>query len=135
MSKFFKNYTRWCKFLGRKSNIRWGQSICYSAFAFHFILIMYILHFNVHICRLPKVKRDAQQYKLLYIGLYLLIWGEAANLRFMPECLCYIFHNVRCTSSCSSACVCHIITTSCFGAVSFCMIVHLTCLIGINGRE
>jgi hypothetical protein len=24
--------------------------------------------------------------------MYLLIWGEAANLRFMPECLCYIFH-------------------------------------------
>lgn len=30
--------------------------------------------------------------KLAYPCLYLLIWGEAANLRFMPECLCYIFH-------------------------------------------
>jgi callose synthase len=40
------------------------------------------------------VKQEGQQYKLLYIGLYLLIWGEAANLRFMPECLCYIFHHV-----------------------------------------
>ncbi|XP_057431281.1 callose synthase 5-like [Lotus japonicus] len=28
------------------------------------------------------------------MGLYLLIWGEASNLRFMPECLCYIFHNM-----------------------------------------
>lgn len=28
------------------------------------------------------------------MGLYLLIWGEASNVRFMPECLCYIFHNV-----------------------------------------
>ncbi|KAF8031616.1 hypothetical protein BT93_D0741 [Corymbia citriodora subsp. variegata] len=65
MKKFFKNYTNWCKFLGKKSNIR-----------------------------LPKAKQDAQQYKLLYIGLYLLIWGEAANLRFMPECLCYIFHHM-----------------------------------------
>ncbi|OWM88549.1 hypothetical protein CDL15_Pgr002316 [Punica granatum] len=37
---------------------------------------------------------EAQQYKLLYLGLYLLIWGEAANLRFMPECLCYIFHHM-----------------------------------------
>lgn len=35
-----------------------------------------------------------QQRKLLYMGLYLLIWGEAANLRFMPECLCYIYHHV-----------------------------------------
>ena len=45
-------------------------------------------------CSLPFVKQEAQQYKILYIGLYLLIWGEAANLRFMPECLCYIFHHV-----------------------------------------
>ncbi|KAL6975553.1 hypothetical protein U1Q18_024347 [Sarracenia purpurea var. burkii] len=65
MKKFFKNYTNWCKFLRRKSNIR-----------------------------LPCLKQEAQQYKLLYLGLYLLIWGEAANLRFMPECLCYIFHHM-----------------------------------------
>ncbi|RVW84865.1 putative callose synthase 8 [Vitis vinifera] len=70
MKKFFKNYTNWCKFLGRKRNIR-----------------------------LPYVKQDAQQYKILYIGLYLLIWGEAANLRFMPECLCYIFHHVSVLSN------------------------------------
>ncbi|CAH1454599.1 unnamed protein product [Lactuca virosa] len=37
---------------------------------------------------------DRQQLYLLYIGLYLLIWGEASNVRFMPECLCYIFHNM-----------------------------------------
>ncbi|KAK4804696.1 hypothetical protein SAY86_004513 [Trapa natans] len=42
--------------------------------------------------RLPK--DEGQQYKLLYLGLHLLIWGEAANLRFMPECLCYIFHHM-----------------------------------------
>ncbi|PHT43719.1 putative callose synthase 8 [Capsicum baccatum] len=65
MKTFFKNYTDWCKFLGRKSNIR-----------------------------VPYLKQEAQQYKLLYIALYLLIWGEAANLRFMPECLCYMFHHV-----------------------------------------
>ncbi|XP_075498077.1 putative callose synthase 8 isoform X2 [Primulina tabacum] len=65
MNKFFKNYTEWCKFLNRKSNI-W----------------------------LPYLKQDSQQHKLLYIALYLLIWGEAANLRFMPECLCYIFHHM-----------------------------------------
>lgn len=52
------------------------------------------LRFIVGLCRLPYVKQEAQQYKLLYLGLYLLIWGEAANLRFMPECLCYIFHHV-----------------------------------------
>ncbi|KAL8153238.1 hypothetical protein V2J09_010998 [Rumex salicifolius] len=65
MRKLFKNYTSWCKFLGRKSNIR-----------------------------LPYSKQDAQQHKILYIGVYLLIWGEAANLRLMPECLCYIYHHM-----------------------------------------
>ncbi|BBH04333.1 glucan synthase-like 10 [Prunus dulcis] len=32
--------------------------------------------------------------KLLYISLYFLVWGEAANVRFLPECLCYIFHHM-----------------------------------------
>ncbi|KAM0939500.1 putative 1,3-beta-glucan synthase [Dioscorea sansibarensis] len=63
MIKLFNNYMNWCNFLGRTINI-W----------------------------LPSIKQQVQQYKLLYIGLYLLIWGEAANLRLMPECLCYIFH-------------------------------------------
>jgi hypothetical protein len=48
-------------------------------------------------CRLPTIQQEVQQRKLLYMGLYLLIWGEAANLRFMPECLCYIYHHVRST--------------------------------------
>ncbi|KAL8242615.1 hypothetical protein R6Q59_012917 [Mikania micrantha] len=65
MKKFFKNYTEWCKFLEKKNSIR-----------------------------LPFLDPEAQQYKILYIGLYLLIWGEAANLRFMPECLAYIFHHM-----------------------------------------
>ncbi|EHA8590235.1 callose synthase 5 [Cocos nucifera] len=65
MLKIFKNYLNWCKFLGRESNI-W----------------------------LPSVKQEVQQYKILYIALYLLIWGEASNLRLMPECLCYIFHHM-----------------------------------------
>uniref|UniRef100_A0A6N2MZZ2 1,3-beta-glucan synthase n=1 Tax=Salix viminalis TaxID=40686 RepID=A0A6N2MZZ2_SALVM len=65
VKKISKNYTSWCKFLGKKSSIE-----------------------------LPYVKQEAQQHKILYIGLYLLIWGEAANLRFMPECLCYIFHHM-----------------------------------------
>ncbi|KAG0470812.1 hypothetical protein HPP92_017512 [Vanilla planifolia] len=65
MNKLFKNYKKWCKFLGRK-----------------------------HSLRLPQDTQEAQQRKILYMGLYLLIWGEAANVRFMPECLCYIFHNM-----------------------------------------
>ncbi|KAM7253466.1 hypothetical protein ACFE04_021620 [Oxalis oulophora] len=65
MKKLFKNYKRWCKYLGRKS------SLC-----------------------LQTIQQEVQQRKLLYMGLYLLIWGEAANLRFMPECLCYIYHHM-----------------------------------------
>ncbi|KAJ4724123.1 Callose synthase [Melia azedarach] len=65
MKKLFKNYKRWCKYLDRKSSL-W----------------------------LPTIQQEVQQRKLLYMGLYLLIWGEAANLRFIPECLCYIYHHM-----------------------------------------
>ncbi|KAG9444221.1 hypothetical protein H6P81_015561 [Aristolochia fimbriata] len=71
IKKLFKNYRNWCKFVGRKSNIR-----------------------------LPSVKQEVQQHKILYISLYFLIWGEASNLRFMPECLCYIFHHMADELSC-----------------------------------
>lgn len=49
---------------------------------------------KLFVYRLPQGSQEIQQRKILYMGLYLLIWGEAANVRFMPECLCYIFHNV-----------------------------------------
>ncbi|KAJ7539825.1 hypothetical protein O6H91_11G110500 [Diphasiastrum complanatum] len=65
MKKLFKNYRDWCRFLGIHENLR-----------------------------LPEIYQEHQQRKIVYIGLYLLIWGEAANLRFMPECLCYIFHQM-----------------------------------------
>ncbi|XP_057252382.1 callose synthase 10-like [Beta vulgaris subsp. vulgaris] len=35
-----------------------------------------------------------RERKLFLISLYFLIWGEAANVRFLPECICYIFHNM-----------------------------------------
>lgn len=45
--------------------------------------------------REPQNKRAfTQQRRLCLTALYLLVWGEAANLRFMPECLCYIFHHL-----------------------------------------
>ncbi|XP_028789738.1 callose synthase 12-like [Neltuma alba] len=64
--KLLKNYTNWCSYLGKKSNI-WISD-----------------------------RRGAsdERRELLYVSLYLLIWGEAANLRFVPECLCYIFHHM-----------------------------------------
>lgn len=64
--KLLKNYTKWCCFFHKKPNL-W----------------------------LPKKARDIDDRReLLYSCLYLLLWGEAANLRFMPECLCFIFHNM-----------------------------------------
>ncbi|KAM0048458.1 putative vta1/Callose synthase domain superfamily [Helianthus debilis subsp. tardiflorus] len=64
MDKLFTNYSSWCDHLQCTSNLKFGSIV------------------------------DRQQMSLLYIGLYLLIWGEASNIRFMPECICYIFHNM-----------------------------------------
>ncbi|GLT70370.1 hypothetical protein SLA2020_424530 [Shorea laevis] len=64
MDKVFKNYRSWCKYLRHESHLRFPQDF------------------------------DRQQLELVYISLYLLIWGEASNIRFMPECICYIFHNM-----------------------------------------
>ncbi|RID61679.1 hypothetical protein BRARA_E00810 [Brassica rapa] len=41
--------------------------------------------------KLEAINRDR---KLFLVSLYFLIWGEAANVRFLPECICYIFHNM-----------------------------------------
>ncbi|PPS13363.1 hypothetical protein GOBAR_AA07211 [Gossypium barbadense] len=64
VDKVFKNYRSWCNYLRCKSHLRFQQGC------------------------------NRQQLELIYISLYLLIWGEASNIRFMPECLCYIFHNM-----------------------------------------
>ncbi|KAL3820479.1 hypothetical protein ACJIZ3_006384 [Penstemon smallii] len=65
-TKLLQNYTSWCSYLGKKSQVR-----------------------------LPnRHNPDLQRRELLYVCLYLLVWGEAANLRFTPECLCYIYHHM-----------------------------------------
>ncbi|CAN6444443.1 unnamed protein product [Victoria cruziana] len=65
--KLLNNYTSWCSFLGRSSNI-WISS--------------------------GRGRSGDERRELLYVSLYLLVWGEAANLRFMPECISYIFHHM-----------------------------------------
>eukprot|EP00252_Welwitschia_mirabilis_P000809 TRINITY_DN1078_c0_g2_i1.p1 TRINITY_DN1078_c0_g2~~TRINITY_DN1078_c0_g2_i1.p1 ORF type:complete len:1946 (+),score=300.86 TRINITY_DN1078_c0_g2_i1:262-6099(+) len=67
MKKLFKNYKQWCKYLNLTSSL-WLPT--------------------------NEIEQELQQRRMLYVGLYLLIWGEAANLRFMPECLCYIYHHM-----------------------------------------
>ncbi|KAK7333639.1 hypothetical protein VNO80_30416 [Phaseolus coccineus] len=64
MRTIFKNYESWCHYVRCESNLRFLEGY------------------------------DLQQIKLIYIALYLLIWGEASNIRFMPECICYIFHHM-----------------------------------------
>ncbi|GAB2298678.1 Callose synthase 11 [Dionaea muscipula] len=64
--KLLSNYTSWCAYLGEPSSVR----------------------------RSSRRNTDELRRELLYVSLYLLIWGESANVRFMPECICYIFHNM-----------------------------------------
>ncbi|XP_037492451.1 callose synthase 11 isoform X2 [Jatropha curcas] len=66
-NKLLSNYTSWCSYLGRKSQAAHSRRSNNS----------------------NELRRE-----LLYVALYLLIWGESANLRFMPECVCYIYHHM-----------------------------------------
>ncbi|KAH7844947.1 hypothetical protein Vadar_033581 [Vaccinium darrowii] len=63
-----KNYSSWCSFLHQKSNV----------------------------CKITDDHQNPNpnRRELLYVALYLLIWGESANLRFVPECICFIFHHI-----------------------------------------
>ncbi|KAF2582198.1 hypothetical protein F2Q68_00002719 [Brassica cretica] len=50
-----------------------------------------------YLCVLPgwsNLGTISGEKKLLFLSLYFLIWVEAANIRFLPECLCYIFHHM-----------------------------------------
>ncbi|OVA17595.1 Glycosyl transferase [Macleaya cordata] len=49
------------------------------------------LHIRLVWNSLEAINKDR---KLFLVSLYFLIWGEAANVRFLPECICYIFHNM-----------------------------------------
>lgn len=48
--------------------------------------------FDVALERWRLAMHSMSQYdRLRQIALYLLCWGEASNIRFVPECLCFIF--------------------------------------------
>jgi len=63
--KMVGNYVEWCQFLKI-------EPIWYSG----------------------QVNRDLYNKRHMEIMLYLLIWGEAGNIRHMPECICYLFHKM-----------------------------------------
>ncbi|RLN57534.1 hypothetical protein BBJ28_00001653 [Nothophytophthora sp. Chile5] len=61
--KLVSNYVEWCQFLRVPSVSYTGQP-----------------------------QGDLKNPLHMEIMLFLLIWGEAGNLRHMPECLCYLYH-------------------------------------------
>ena len=38
---------------------------------------------------------DVSNHKAVDVSLYVLVWGEAANLRHVPEALCFLYHQMR----------------------------------------
>ncbi|KAF0728206.1 hypothetical protein Ae201684_014031 [Aphanomyces euteiches] len=45
-------------------------------------------------CRFLRIKPKWVADMETQAALFFLIWGEAGNLRFMPECLCFLYHNM-----------------------------------------
>ncbi|CAI5702556.1 unnamed protein product [Peronospora effusa] len=65
--KLLTNYRSWCKFIHTNPVTYTGTGI-------------------------PNATSFGNLY--MDIMLYFLIWGEAANIRHMPECICYLFHQM-----------------------------------------
>ena len=84
------NYVKWCKYL--RIRPAWNRSLRKSAIflnTWFFFFTAYMSGYLVY--SFEAIDRDR---KLFLVSLYFLIWGEAANVRFLPECICYIFHHV-----------------------------------------
>lgn len=67
--KVFANYYKWCQSMGVKPNL-WGMNT-------------------------PRVERHRDPGDLAFdLVLFFCIWGEGANIRHMPECLCFLYHKM-----------------------------------------
>lgn len=73
-TKLLNNYSTWCSYLGQKSQISLSSRRIRTGTG--------------------SAEFNGLRRELLYVSLYLLIWGESANLRLAPECICYIFHQM-----------------------------------------
>ena len=57
-------------------------------------------HLNVNLHTLISLslsfhsRATTKKNRVALVALYLCIWGEAANVRFLPEGICYIYHQV-----------------------------------------
>ncbi|GAB9468562.1 hypothetical protein Gpo141_00005878 [Globisporangium polare] len=73
--KFFKNYVWWCKFLRTKPYLAGATAK--------------VQHQQQHVDDAATALVMEKQ-----LALFLLIWGEAGNMRFMPECICFLYHSM-----------------------------------------
>ncbi|GMH49304.1 hypothetical protein TrRE_jg1805, partial [Triparma retinervis] len=68
--KTFGNYVEWCRSVGATPGFSKG---------------------NVHLAKAPPMMHA----RIVDLVLYFCIWGEGANLRHMPECLCFLYHKMH----------------------------------------
>jgi hypothetical protein len=95
-TKLFQNYRMWCKrMLGEEAKVDKngvkGKKRCFIHFDAPAPLD---LEARTAATPLSNPKTRGMLYDLM---LSLLIWGEAANLRHMPECLCWLFYQISTT--------------------------------------
>ena len=73
--ELLSNYISWCKFLVIPANsFLTGKAVSDTAW--------------------QNDPARADSGRVRDVALYLLVWGEAANLRHCPECLCFLFHQM-----------------------------------------
>lgn len=99
-NKTFENYKEWCASVGVKPSF-WKAGLdsrappqmhakvgFYAAAVFVFVFIfIFILTLNT--------TRLASLAQVIDLVLYFCIWGEAANLRHMPECIAFLYHKMH----------------------------------------
>lgn len=95
--------------------------ICHVDQHIQFLIPVYILFITKRFTWFSlSTESLTKEKKLLYVCLYYLIWGEAANVRFLPEGLCYIFHHVSLQKIllCTIFCACLIDYCKCLQSCS-----------------
>ncbi|KAI4381254.1 hypothetical protein MLD38_007346 [Melastoma candidum] len=87
MKKLFKNYKKWCKFLDSKS------SLCLCRLSINNYYSWIPVANKTIVMGYPLYNRKFSNVNFC-IWVCIFLYGEAAKLRFMPECLYYIYHHM-----------------------------------------
>jgi len=61
-----------------------------SVSLFHYVKYNSKVSFHCFYFSVKKSNIWSEAANLLYVLLFLLNWGEATNLRFVPECICFL---------------------------------------------